>query len=112
MASYRQQDNDSFIDEDIDRPTLKSEYRAFRLILLFVLGAGILAVILGFLEGSRDVLGAFTSFSSLLERAAWAKLFSGLGTLAAAGSLAVLAALIWRWRRRRSASRRRKQPVT
>lgn len=112
MAGYRQQDEDAFIDEDIAPPNLKSQYRGFQFILLFVLGAAILAVVFGLMESAKDVLGAFTSFSSLLERAAWAKLLAGLGTLTTAGLLVVLAALVWRWRKRRSASRRRRRAVT
>ena len=112
MAGYRPQDDDAFIDEDIGYPNLQSQYRGFRFILGFVLAAGILAVILGLMEGGKEVFGAFTSFSSLLEGAAWAKLLAGLGTLTRVGLVVVVAALVWRWRKRRSASRRRKQKVT
>ncbi len=66
----------------------------------FILGAGILAVVLGLMEGGKDVLGAFTSFSSLLERAAWLKLLAGLGTLTRVGLVVVVAALVWRWRQK------------
>ena len=109
MANYRQQDDDAFIDQDIGHPNPASEYRRYRYMRAFVLGAGIMAVVLGLMEGGRDVLGAFTSFSSLFEGAAWTKAFAGLGTLARAGLVAVVAALIWRWRKRRSASGRRKR---
>jgi hypothetical protein len=112
MAGYRPQDDDAFIDEDIGYPNLQSQHRGFRFILGFVLAAGILAVILGLMEGGKEVFGAFTSFSSLLEGAAWAKLLAGLGTLARVGLVVVVGALVWRWRKRRSASRRRKQKVT
>jgi hypothetical protein len=107
MARYRQQDEDAFIDEDIGYPNPESEYRRYRYMRTFVLGAGIIAVVLGLMEGGKDVLGAFTSFSSLLEGAAWAKLLAGLGTLTRAGLVVVVVALVWRWRKRRSAARRR-----
>jgi hypothetical protein len=109
MAGYRSQDDDAFIDQDIGYPNPESEYRRYRYMRAFVFGAGILAVVLGLMEGGRDVLGAFTSFSSLLEGAAWARLFAALGTLARVGLVVVVVALFWRWRRRRSAPRRRKQ---
>jgi hypothetical protein len=110
VAGYRQQDDDALIDEDIGYPNPESEYRRYRYMRGFVLGAGIVAVVLGLMEGGRDVLAAFTSFSSLLEGAAWTKAFAGLGTLARAGLVVVVAALLWRWRKRRSASGKRKQP--
>jgi len=110
MAGYRPQDEDAFIDEDIGYPNPASEYRRYRYMRGFVLGAGIVAVVLGLMEGGRDVLAAFTSFSSLLEGAAWTKAFAGLGTLSRAGLVVVVAALLWRWRKRRSASGKRKQP--
>ena len=112
MASYRQQDEDAFIDEDIGYPNPKSEYRRYRYMRAFVLGAGIMAVVLGLMEGGKEVSGAFTSFSSVLEGAAWARLFAALGTLTRAGLVVVVAALVWRWRKKRSASRRRKQKAT
>jgi hypothetical protein len=108
MAGYRPQDDDAFIDEDIGYPNREAQYRGYRYLRLFILGAGILAVILGLMEGGKDVLGAFTSFSSLLERAAWLKLLAGLGTLTRVGLVVVVAALVWRWRKRRAAPKRRK----
>jgi hypothetical protein len=111
MASHRPQDDDAFIDQDIGYPNPESEYRRYRYVRGFVLAAGILAVILGLMEGGKEVFGAFTSFSSLLEGAAWAKLLAGLGTLTRVGLVVVVAALVWRWRKKRSASRRRKPPV-
>jgi len=112
MAGYRQQDDDAFIDQDIGYPNPESEYRRYRYMRAFVLGAGIMAVVLGLMEGGKEVFGAFTSFSSVLEGAAWAKLLAGLGTLTRAGLVVVVAALVWRWRKKRSASRRRKQKAT
>jgi hypothetical protein len=112
MASYRSRDDDAFIDEDIGYPNLKSQYRGYRYTRWFVFVAGILAVVFGLIEGGKNVLGAFTSFSSLSERAAWVKLLAGLGTLTEIGLLVVVVALIWRWRTRRSASRRRKPKAT
>ena len=109
MAGYRSQDDDAFIDQDIGYPNPESEYRRYRYMRAFVLGAGILAVIFGLTEGGKEVFGAFTSFSSVLEGAAWAKLLAGLGTLTRVGLVVVLAALVWRWRKRRSAPRRREQ---
>ena len=112
MAGYRSRDDDAFIDEDIGYPNLQSQYRGYRYILRFVFVAGILAVVFGLIEGGKNVLGAFTSFASLSERAAWAQLLAGLGTLTEVGLLVVAVALIWRWRKRRSASRRRKRKAT
>ena len=112
MAGYRQQDEDAFIDEDIGYPNLQSQYRGYRYIRRFVFAAGILAVVFGLIEGGKNVLGAFTSFSSLSERAAWVKLLAGLGTLTEVGLLVVVVALIWRWRKRRSASRSGKPKAT
>jgi hypothetical protein len=111
MASYRPRDDDAFIDEDIGYPNVESQYRGYRYIRLFVLAAGVLAVVFGLIDGGKEVLGAFTSFSSLAERAAWVKLLAGLGTLTKVGLVVVVAALVWRWRTRRAASRRRKHPV-
>ena len=112
MAGYRSRDNDSFIDEDIGYPNLQAQYRGYRYILRFVFVAGILAVVFGLIEGGRNILDAFTSFSSLSERAAWVKLLAGLGTLTEIGLLVVVVALIWRWRKRRSSARRRKRKVS
>ena len=112
MAGYRSRDNDSFIDEDIGYPNLKSQYRGYRYVRRFVFAAGILAVVFGLIEGGKNVLGAFTSFASLSERAAWVKLLAGLGTLTEVGLLVVVVALIWRWRRRRSAAGRHKRKAT
>ena len=109
MASYRSRDDDAFIDEDIGYPNLQSQYRGYRYIRRFVFAAGILAVVFGLIEGGKNVLGAFTSFASLSERAAWVKLLAGLGTLTEVGLFVVFVALIWRWRKRRSASPSKKR---
>ena len=112
MANFRSRDEDAFIDEDIGYPNRRSQYRGFRFILWFMLGAGIIALLIGFMESGKEVLGAFPTSASLLERAAWGKFFAGFGTIAEIGLAVVLLALFWCWRRRRSAARRRKQVVT
>ena len=108
MASYKPQNDDAFIDQDIDPPNLESQYRGYRFMRRFVLAAGILAVIFGLIEGAKEVLGAFPSFSSLRDGAAWAKLLTGLGTITEIGLVLVLVALIWRRRKRRTATVPRK----
>ncbi len=106
MARYKPQDGDAFLDEDVGQPNLKAQYRGYRFLRGFILGAGILAVIFGLMEGAKNIFGAFTSFSSLLERAAWLKFLTGLGTITEVGLLVVVVALLWRWRSRRASSKR------
>ncbi|MDE2134762.1 MAG: hypothetical protein KGM97_01765 [Alphaproteobacteria bacterium] len=106
MAGYKQRDNDAFIDEDVGYPNRESQYRGYRYFLRFIFVAAILAVIIGLIEGAEQVFGAFSSFSSLLEGAAWARFFAGLGALTRVGLVALLVAVVLRWWNKRSASRK------
>jgi hypothetical protein len=108
-ASSRQQDDDSFLGDDVGRPNMRAQYRGFRLMLRFILLAAIVALVFGLMEGAKDIATAFPSFSSVLDGAAWSRLLSGLGTLTTVAAVVVCAALLLRWQRIRA---RRKRRVT
>jgi len=106
-AGGRPESNDDFLGEDIAHPNLRAQYRGFRMVLGLFLAAGVVALVLGSIDGAKDVAAAFPSFSSVGEGAAWSRFFSGLGTLATVGAIIVLAALFWRWKMNRARRRRR-----
>lgn len=104
-AAGREADNDNFIGEDIGYPNRRAQYRGYRLLLGFILFIGLLALIGGVLESANRIAGAFPTGEALLEGAAWAKFFGGLGQLATVGAIVVAAALLLRWRIRHARRR-------
>jgi hypothetical protein len=101
MTAYQREEPDAFLDSDTAPPNRRSQYRGFRFMRATALAVGLLAIVFGLVDSGRDIVDAFSSSSSLFDHVLWAKLWQGLGTLAKVGLVLVVAALIWRWRRRR-----------
>jgi len=106
-ASGKWESSDDFLGEDIAPPNRRAQYRGFRMILGFVLAAGIVALVLGSIEGANNIAAAFPTFSSVLDGAAWSRCLSGLSTLMTVAAVVVFTALFWRWRIGRARRRRR-----
>lgn len=100
-------DDDAFLGEDIGHPNPRAQYRGYKAIVYFLMAAGVIALVCGIVQGAQQVIGAFPSIASLADGAAWDRLFAGLGRLTLIGLIILAVALIWRWRLRRAATRRR-----
>ncbi|MDE2184628.1 MAG: hypothetical protein KGJ78_16535 [Alphaproteobacteria bacterium] len=98
-------DSDDFLGEDIGYPNRRAQYRGYRIVRAAMLGAGILALVFGLLEGGSEIRHAFPTMASLSDGAAWSTFWAGLGTLAKVGLALILVALVWRWRKRRRTRR-------
>ncbi len=94
-------DNDDFIGQDIGYPNRRAQRRGHRIFVGFILLAGVVALIGGVLQSGDRIAAAFPTAQSLVQVAAWAQFFAGLGQMATIGLIVVIAALFVRWRIRR-----------
>jgi hypothetical protein len=101
MSGYGTDDNDAYLDSDIGYPNRRAQYRGHRVLIFFILVAGLVALIGGMIQGTEEIARAFPTLSSLAQADAWMTFLSGTGRIAAVGLIAVLFALVWRWRIRR-----------
>lgn len=97
-------DNDGFLGCDVAAPNAAAQRRGHKLVIVFMLVAGVVALIAGLSEGVQDIAASFPTWRSLFELAAWGRFFGALGEIATVGVIVIAVALIWRWaiRRRRA----------
>lgn len=101
LARRMADENDAFLDSDIGYPNRRAQYRGHRVMIFLILVAGFVALVGGLIQGAEEIGRAFPTLSSLAEGSAWMTFLSGTGRIAAVGLIAVLFALVWRWRIRR-----------
>jgi hypothetical protein len=105
LHAGRPDDNDSFIDSDIGYSNPKAQRRGHKILIAFMLLAGIAALVGGLLQGAQQIAAAFPNAQALLEGPAWMAFFAGLGQMGTVGLIVTAIALVWRWRIRRSRRR-------
>lgn len=97
-------DNDGFIGCDIAPPNRRAQKRGHQLVIVFLLLAGVVALIAGLSEGLQGAAAAFPNGNALLQAQAWGRFFEALGQVGTIGLIVIAAALVLRWliRRRRN----------
>jgi hypothetical protein len=96
------QDRDHFLGCDCQPPNHCAHRRWFMLVVIVFALAIATALVCGTLKGLSDMAAAFPGLASLAEGAAWDKFFAGFGRVAAL-VLALIAAMMFRRRRRKTA---------
>lgn len=88
--------DDGFLGCDIAPPNRQAQRRGHRLIILFVLLAGVMALFFGLSESVQGIVAAFPDSASMLQAQAWGRFFDALGQVATVGVILIAAALIMR----------------
>lgn len=94
-------DNDGFLGCDVAQPNAAAQRRGHKLVIAFMLVAGLIALIAGVSEGVKAMASSFPTWRALFDLAAWERFFNGVGEVATVGLIAIGVALLWRWAIRR-----------
>ncbi len=95
-------DNDGFCDTAPPKPA--AQRRGHKLVIAFMLLAGLAALGVGLAQGVQGVRAAFPAPSALLQAEAWGRFFEALGQIGTVGLIVVGVIVLWRVviRRRRT----------
>lgn len=97
-------DNDGLVGCDVAPPNSQAQKRGHQLVIVFLLLAGVVALIAGLSEGLQGAAAAFPDGDALLQAHAWGRFFEALGQVGTIGLIVIAFALVLRRlvRRRRS----------
>ena len=94
-------DNDGFMGSDVAPPNPRAQRRGHQMVIVFVLLAGVVALVAGLSESTHNAFEAFPNADALLQANAWGLFFDALGQIATIGLAVIAAALVMRWLLRR-----------